>query len=324
MSSAADTTARVRVPRPYQRRRRIRRVVAVVLVGGVASATAIAVSVLIAVATGAAEVQRAALIGWVIGSAATAASVSMMPLIRWASGRSAEARLLQAASPAHPLLRALMLNAPGTYAHSVAVANLAETAADELGANALLARVGAYYHDIGKISAACWFFENLQSNQNPHDGRTPAESVRIITQHVADGEQLARSYHLPREVEEIVRQHHGTSLVRYFYHKAASEDAGVFEGDFRYPAEKPSSREAGLVMLADASEAAVRAMSDHSHDRVEEAVRAVIAEKVADGQLAECGLTDGDVQTVVDTYTDMLTSMYHSRCEYPSFLREGA
>jgi putative nucleotidyltransferase with HDIG domain len=322
MTSSPGTGASVRVPRPYRRRRKLARVVAVIGVGGVTTAAAILTAVLLELFFGRDEVLTAAIFGFTTGSAAAAAAVAMMPVIRWASGRRSEARLLIAASPAHPLLRALMLNAPGTYAHSVAVANLAETAADEIGANALLARVGAYYHDVGKVSMACWFFENLQTSENPHDGRTPAESVAIITQHVRDGERLAREYKLPQRVEAIVRQHHGTSLVRYFYYKAASEGgADVFEADYRYQAEKPTSREAALVMLADASEAAVRAMRSQDRMHVDETVRKVIAEKVDDEQLEASGMSDEDVSRTSEIFIDMLTSMYHARCEYPEALR---
>lgn len=315
----------VRVPKPYRRRRKMMRILAVIVVGGIATTAAVVTSIAIERFYGSDDLRTAVISGFLIGSAAAAASVAMMPVIRWASGRRVEAQLLTAASPAHPLLRALMLNAPGTYAHSVAVANLAETAADAVGANALLARVGAYYHDVGKISVACWFFENLQTVENPHDGLKPAESVAIITQHVRDGERLAHEYKLPAPVEAIVRQHHGTSLVRYFYYKAASEGgADVFEADYRYQAEKPTSPEAALVMLADASEAAVRAMRFQDRIHVDETVKKVIAEKVEDGQLIRSGLTEEHVARATETFIDMLTSMYHTRCEYPEVLRTGA
>lgn len=325
MTSSSKTGIAVRVPKPYRRRRKMMRVAAVIVVGGVATTAAMLASVVLESLYGSNDLQTAIIFGFLVGSAAAAASVAMMPIIRWASGRRVEAQLLTAASPAHPLLRALMLNAPGTYAHSVAVANLAETAADAVGANALLARVGAYYHDVGKISMACWFFENLQSTENPHDGLKPAESVAIITQHVRDGERLAHEYKLPAPVEAIVRQHHGTSLVRYFYYKAASEGgADVFEADYRYQAEKPTTPEAALVMLADASEAAVRAMRFQDRIHVDETVHKVIAEKIEDGQLSKSGLSEESVARATETFIDMLTSMYHTRCEYPEVLRTAA
>lgn len=318
MRSPDDNDApRVRVPRPYTRRRRTRRIVAAVLVGAVATGAAVVTSIVVEHFIGSDSVMVAAVVGFFAGSAAAGSAVLMMPAIRVASGRSLEARLLAAASPAHPLLRALMLNAPGTYAHSVAVANLAETAADEIGANALLTRVGAYYHDVGKIENPDWFFENLRTGVNPHDQATPEESVNIITAHVRNGEHLVREYQVPHEIESIVRQHHGTSLVRYFYHKATTQHAGVYEADFRYQAEKPTTREAALVMLADACEAAVRASQNKANLRADKVVDAVFSEKIEDGQLEESGLTPQELSRVKEIFVDMLSSMYHSRLEYP-------
>lgn len=305
------------MPRPYVRRRRTRRIVAAIVVGGVATGCAILTSVAIAYFTGSTNYWGAAVSGFIVGSVAAAVAAIMMPVIRVASGRSVEARLLTAASPAHPLLRALMLNAPGTYAHSVAVANLGETAADEIGANALLTRVGAYYHDVGKVQDPELFFENLQTGENPHDFMSPGQSVQRITAHVHDGETLVREYRLPHEIEDIVRQHHGTSLVRYFYQKAASQQPDVYEADFRYQAQKPTTREAALVMLADASEAAVRAARQRRDADVPTIVHKVIAEKVADGQLEDSGLSDDDISCIEEIYADMLSSMYHARLEYP-------
>ena len=167
---------------------------------------------------------------------------------------------MRAASPEHPLMRELMSKAPGTYAHSVAAANLAEAGAEEIGADALVARVGAYFHDVGKIRRPAYFFENQTSGENPHDEAKPSLSALIITAHVRDGMALGKEYRLPEKIQAIIRQHHGTALVSYFYHKAAATDAAVYEADFRYQGEKPQSREAALVMLADSSEAAVRAL----------------------------------------------------------------
>lgn len=299
------------------RRRRARRIAAALFVGGAATLAAIVASIFLNQLIGADSFWVAVVDGFLVGSVAAATAAVLMPLLRVASGRSLEARLLAAASPAHPLLRALMLNAPGTYAHSVAVANLAETAADDIGANALLARVGAYYHDVGKIQNPEWFFENLTVGVNPHDAASPEESVHIITAHVRDGERLEREYHLPHEIEEITRQHHGTSLVKYFYHKAATSQPGVYKADFRYQAEKPTSREAALLMLADASEAAVRAAQGRPDLSVSRIVNKIVADKVEDGQLTDSGLSEEDIRRVSDIYIDMLSSMYHSRIEYP-------
>ena len=258
-----------------------------------------------------------ALWGALGAATATLLALVLVPFIRDVLGLAEDIRLLEAASPAHPLLKELITKAPGTYTHSVATANLAEAAAEQIGADALLARVGAYYHDVGKIRRPVYFFENQQPGFNPHDEAKPSLSALIITAHVSDGLALAEEYHLPVKVQAIIRQHHGTSLVRYFFNKAAAQDAGAFEADFRYQGERPRTPEAALVMLADSSEAAVRALRDPSAPRVEAVVRGILDEKRADGQLEESQLNEGDFEVVVDVYSRMLVSMYHARCEYP-------
>jgi hypothetical protein len=215
-------------------------------------------------------------------------------------------------------MRELVTKAPGTYAHSVATANLAEAAADEIGADPLVTRVGAYYHDIGKIRRPIYFYENQNSGINPHDEAKPSLSALIITAHVGDGMTLAEEYKLPPRIQAIIRQHHGTSLVRYFYNKAAAQDAATFEADFRYQGEPPTTREAGLVMLADSSEAAVRALKEPTEPRIEAVVRAIVAEKSADHQLDASGLSPEDIERAICIYSRMLVSMYHARVEYPA------
>jgi len=256
---------------------------------------------------------------WGALGAATATIVALilMPFIRDGLGLAEDIRLLEAASPAHPLMKELITRAPGTYTHSVATANLAEAAAESIGADTLLTRVGAYYHDVGKIRRPVYFFENQQPGFNPHDEVVPQLSAVIITAHVHDGLELAKQYHLSPRIQAIIRQHHGTSLVRYFYNKAAAVDAGVFEADFRYQGEIPDTREAALVMLADSSEAAVRALRQPSEPRVAALVRSIVEEKLSDGQLDDSKLSVSDMERVVETYSHMLTSMYHARLEYP-------
>jgi len=264
-----------------------------------------------------AEALMGAVWGGIGAATATLVALLLIPFIRDGLGLAEDIRLLEVASPAHPLMKELITRAPGTYTHSVATANLAEAAAELVGADALLARVGSYYHDIGKIRRPVYFFENQQSGFNPHDEARPLLSAVIITSHVADGIELAKKYRLPPKVTSIIGQHHGTSLVRYFYNKAAAIDTGVFEADFRYQGEKPSFKEAALVMLADSCEAAVRALRQPTEERVSAVVRSVVEEKLADGQLDEAMLAVGDMERVVETYSGMLTSMYHARCEYP-------
>lgn len=229
----------------------------------------------------------------------------------------ADVRVLKAASPVHPLMRRLMNEAPGTYVHSLAVANLVEAGAEAVGADPLVARVGAYYHDIGKLMRPCFFFENLEEGMNPHDTTRPAASVDIITAHVGEGLELAKSYKLPPEVIDIIREHHGTTLVRYFYHKATKGGVAVYEADYRYRGIKPRTVEAALVMLADGSEAAVRALNDPANAEIERVVRSVIHERQSDGQLDDAGLTDSDIEVIVDTFVRYLVSFRHVRCPYP-------
>jgi hypothetical protein len=294
-------------------RRRVALVSLIVMASGAAAA-------FLAVLAAGAPVQAGAVAAGqaVIGGAiASVLAYGLLPFFESVFGLTTDIRLLELGSPAHPLLKELMTAAPGTYAHSVATANLAEAGAEEIGAKPLLARVGAYYHDIGKIRRPDFFFENLGGGENPHDSTKPKLSALIITSHVRDGAELAHQYHLPEEIEAIIRQHHGTSLVSYFYNKAAEAEPGVYEADFRYQGERPQSRESALVMLADGSEAAVRALKTPSAVRVEETVRRVVDEKLADGQLDDADLTLADVEKVVKTYSRMLAGMYHARVEYP-------
>jgi len=286
--------------------------VAIVLVGGLAAfvgdmldGTAMAVAI------------NSGTWGAVGAATAMVFALVLIPFIRDGLGLAEDIKLIRAASPEHPLMRELMSKAPGTYAHSVAAANLAEAGAEEIGADALVARVGAYFHDIGKIRRPMYFFENQQGCENPHDEAKPSLSALIITAHVRDGMALGKEYRLPERIQSIIRQHHGTTLVSYFYRKAAATDAVVYEADFRYQGQKPQSREAALVMLADSSEAAVRALKMPSSERVEGAVRGIIDDKMSDGQLEEAGLRSDDVDRIIATYSRMLVSMYHGRVEYP-------
>jgi putative nucleotidyltransferase with HDIG domain len=241
----------------------------------------------------------------------------LLPFFEYVFGVTTDVRLLELGNPAHPLLRELMVKAPGTYTHSLMTGNLAEAGAEAIGANALLARVGSYYHDIGKLRRPGFFIENQAGQDNPHDTTSPTLSALIITSHVREGLELAAQYRLPREITDIIRQHHGTSLVTYFYNKAAEGDGPVYEADFRYGGEKPTSREAALVMFADSTEAAVRTVKKPTPPRIEAAVRKVVDAKVADGQLDRADLTLADIETTILVYSKLLSASYHSRVEYP-------
>jgi len=252
------------------------------------------------------------------GLLTTVLTIGLLPFFEYAFGVTTDIRLLELANPGHPLLRRLMTEAPGTYSHSVMTANLAESAAEAIGANPLLARVGAYFHDVGKLERPTLFVENQASGMNPHDTLEPAISARIIEAHVPDGVALAERYRLPAEVVAIIRSHHGTSLVSYFYDKAVKAGMGVRQADFRYDGEHPTSTEAALVMLADSSEAAVRAGNDPSPEGIERIVRSVLETKISDGQLSEAPVTFADVECITQVYVRVLSSVYHPRITYPA------
>jgi len=227
-------------------------------------------------------------------------------------------RLLELADPAHPLLKRLLQVAPGTYNHSIFMGNLAEAAAEAIGANPALARVGAYYHDIGKTVRPEYFVENQIYVGNPHDHLSPNLSKLAITAHVRDGEDLGRAYGLPKPVVDIIKQHHGTSVLSYFYHKAreASKDP-VYEESFRYEAEKPHSKEAAIIMLADSVEAAVRAMEEPTRRKIQGLIQEIVKQKVEDGQLDESALTHGDLHKVVESFDKSLIGLLGHRISYP-------
>jgi putative nucleotidyltransferase with HDIG domain len=229
-------------------------------------------------------------------------------------------QLLELGRPTHPLLSELLLKAPGTYHHSLMVGNLAEQAAQAVGANPLLARVGAYYHDIGKMLRPYFFAENQTDGENPHDRLDPETSAQIITSHVKDGLQLAKKYGLPKEIQDFIPQHHGTSVSSYFYHQAREQGEGSEEADekrFRYPGPRPHSREAAILMLADEAEAASRANRPRSVEEIEKLIDSLIRSRVEDGQLDDSDLTLRDLQKVRDTFSSVLQGIYHPRIKYP-------
>jgi putative nucleotidyltransferase with HDIG domain len=235
-------------------------------------------------------------------------------------GITTSLQLQDLARPTQPLLRQLLLRAPGTYHHSLMVSNLAEQAAERVGADALLARVGAYYHDIGKAVRPYFFVENQIEGVNVQDRLDPRTSAQIIISHVKDGLDLARSHRLPRDVRVFIPEHQGTGLIKYFYHQALEQGdnaAQVDEADFRYPGPKPQSKETGIVMLADSSEAAVRAERPTSVDEIDKIVRCVIADKLNSGELDECDLTMRDLDRCRAAFVEVLQGIFHPRTKYP-------
>jgi hypothetical protein len=235
-------------------------------------------------------------------------------------------QLLELGRPTHPLLRELLLKAPGTYHHSLMVGNLAEQAAQAVGGNPLLARVGAYYHDVGKVLRPYFFAENQTDGENPHDRLDPETSAQIITSHIKDGLQLAKKYGLPREIRDFIPQHHGTAMSSYFYHRAREQaESGTMthEERFRYPGPRPHSREAAILMLADEAEAASRANRPASVDEIEELVESLVRNRMDNGQLDESDLTLRDLQKIEETFVSVLQGIYHPRIKYPEDAQEG-
>lgn len=227
-------------------------------------------------------------------------------------------KLLELANPNQPLMKKLLMEAPGTYHHSLMVGNLAESAAEAINSNALLARVGAYYHDVGKLKRPNFFKEN-QLSDNPHDRMTPNLSTLVITSHTTDGAEIAEKYKVPLAVRNIISQHHGTTLAAYFYYKAKKADKGdnIKQEDFRYPGPRPTTKEAAVVMLADSVEAAVRSMVEKTEGKMEGLIRSIIKDKLDDGQLDLCDLTLRDLDMIAKSFMHVFGGYFHEREEYP-------
>jgi len=249
------------------------------------------------------------------------------PLIERIFGYTTEMKLLEWANMDQPLLRELMVQAPGTYHHSIIVGNMVEAAAEAIGANTLLARVGAYYHDIGKLRKPLYFVENQMGGENKHEKLAPSMSALILIAHVKDGVELARQYKLDAPIIDIIREHHGTGLISFFYQKCLDLKGGdasqVSMDDFRYPGPKPQTREAGLVLLADGIEAASRTLVDPTPARIQGLVVKIIQNAFVDGQLDECELTLKDLALISASFTKILTGIFHHRIEYPETALKG-
>ncbi|MDI6616947.1 MAG: HDIG domain-containing protein, partial [Syntrophaceae bacterium] len=244
----------------------------------------------------------------------------LVPLFEWLFGYTTDIKLLELANLNQPIFQDLLMMAPGTYHHSIIVASLVEAAAEEIGANALLAKVSAYYHDIGKMKKPLYFIENQPNWKNRHDDLSPQMSSRVIISHVKDGCDLAREHNLGKVITAIIRQHHGTGLVSYFYEKAKKETKGsgkpILEADFRYPGPKPQKKEAGLVLLGDIIEASSRTLTNPTPARIRNLVNARIQQVVEEGQLDESDLTFRDLRKIAETSTRILTGIFHRRIEY--------
>lgn len=240
-------------------------------------------------------------------------------------GITTSLQLTELSRPTHPLLRQLLLKSPGTYHHTIVVSNLAERAAAAIGADAFLSRVGAYYHDIGKTVRPYFFTENIVEGNSPHKNLDPYTSAQIIISHVKDGLDLAEKYHLPPRIRDFIREHHGRSLVKYFYIQAqqeAPEGTTVDEADFRYPGPKPQTKETAIMLLADTCEAAVRSIRPSSRDELEQLIHRLMDERIADGELDDSNLTFSEVQTVRTVFMRVLEGVHHPRITYPEPVRQ--
>ncbi len=247
--------------------------------------------------------------------------LGVTPLIEALFGYTTDVKLLELANLEHPLLKEMVLKAPGTYHHSIMVASLAEAAARDIGAHPILVRVGAYYHDIGKIKKPLYFIENQQGGENKHDKLSPSMSSLILISHVKEGVELAKAYHLGSEIIDIIQQHHGTSLIKYFYNKAkegAPENSEIDEKIFRYPGPKPQTREAGLIMLADAVEATAKSLETPTPARINTIIKETFNRIFLDGQLDECELTLKNLHQIADRFRMVLMAIFHHRIDYPS------
>lgn len=244
-------------------------------------------------------------------------ALGLLPVAESGFGFLTDFRLIELSSPTQPLLQRLIAEAPGTYQHSLIISNLVEQAVKNVGGNALLARVGALYHDIGKIRRPQFFVENQFTGENPHDRISPHLSYLIITSHVRDGLELLRHANMPEELEPFVAEHHGTTVLTYFY-KRALDEGQVDEVNFRYPGPKPRSKESAVLMLADAAESASRTLSDPTPSSIRSLIDRLVQQRQQDGQLDEAPLTFHDLEVIASTFERMLTASLHRRINYPS------
>jgi putative nucleotidyltransferase with HDIG domain len=264
------------------------------------------------------------------GLLASFIALGARPFLESFFSRTSNLRLLELADVNHPLLKKMSIEAPGTFHHSLIVASLAEDAANSIGANGLLCRVGAYFHDIGKMVKADYFIENQGTFGNPHDQVSPSLSKLVITSHVKEGMALAAASKLDQQIADFIPQHHGTSQIEYFYRKALKIEEGEEEKeeidaeDYRYPGPKPQSRETAIVMLSDSVEAASRTLEEPNHQRYKDLVYKIVNKKLFDGQLDETTLTLKDLHTIAERFTATLTSIHHARIPYPDAQAPGA
>ncbi len=298
-----------------RRRDHLYRAIVVLAVGGVLASLTVGLSR----GWSGVTITASAFLGVLMAPASASLAMIVMPLAESATRITTDLTLLELSDLGRPLLRRLALEAPGTWAHSLAMANLCESACNIIGANGLLARVGCYYHDIGKLAAPGFFVENQGGGANPHDELQPLDSARIIRNHVLDGIALAEAAGLPPVVKAFIPEHHGTSEITYFLARAQGGDGGgsVNRADYRYPGPRPQSAETAVAMLADSAEAVVRVLEDRSPERVREAIEQLVQQKLATGQLDDAPLTLRDLDRIKREFARVMSGTYHKRIGYP-------
>ncbi|MFH1006456.1 MAG: HDIG domain-containing metalloprotein [Candidatus Latescibacterota bacterium] len=260
--------------------------------------------------------------GAINGFTSCVLTIGLLPIFETVFGITTNLTLVELSDLNRPLLRELALRAPGTHHHTIVVGTLAENAAEAIGANPLLARVGGYYHDIGKMAKPEYYVENQTSGRNPHDRLTPTMSALVILSHVKEGLEMADRYGLPLAVTDFIPQHHGSALTPFFYHRAMEAGGRVEEASFRYPGPRPKTREAAVVMLADSCEAAVRSLEERTPSRIKGMVRSVIQGKLKEEQLDDCDLTLQDLSRIEESFIPILMAVGHARVPYPQGTRQ--
>ena len=257
---------------------------------------------------------------WILAGGVIAGilALGLLPLAESSIGFLTEFRLLELSSPSSPLLQKLLIEAPGSYQHSLIISNLVEQAVTNIGGNALLARVGALYHDVGKLKRPGFFVENQFSGENPHDQLSPHLSYLVITSHVRDGVELLREYRLPKALEPFVTEHHGTTVLSYFYKRALEDSDKLDEFNFRYPGPRPRSKETAVLMLADAVESASRTLTEPSQGSIRALIDRLFEQRLQDDQLADSPLNFRDLEIIANTFERMMTAILHRRIRYPS------
>jgi len=245
-------------------------------------------------------------------------ALGLLPIFEVGAGFLTGFRLLELSSPSHPLLQRLLVEAPGTYQHSLIISNLVEQAVGAIGGDALMARVGALYHDVGKMRRPQFFVENQFSGDNPHDRISPHLSYLIVTSHVRDGLELLREHRLPRELDPFVLEHHGTTVLAYFYKRALEDANSISELNFRYPGPRPRTKETAVLLLADALEAASRTLVEPTQGSIRALIDRLIDQRLQDGQLSQSPLNLQDLEVIAATFERMLTAILHRRISYPT------